>query len=232
MLKSQRRVFKTHFVHFRGRVRVLSSFSTFSTFGSEKPICLGISDYVTEGGVRVPTKPLLHWNFGTRRARLVVLPIRGRNWCFSRSIDLAASDSDSTQIPSTLKDLWTKIPSSSSSKSDALSRSTGRSNAEIVTDFISFKMNKAWTALEKAPDKSFKNKLHGIGLMLLSRVTPSEIFFKSITKDITSVEITYPSSLNSRLVRRRLRHIALRFYRFQTCLSFGFWFAHILIGEL
>ncbi|XP_022953932.1 uncharacterized protein LOC111456340 [Cucurbita moschata] len=207
LVHSQRRVFKTHFVHFRVRVRVLS---TFSTFGSEKPICLGISVYVTEGGVRVPTKPLLHWNFGTRRARLVVFPIRGRNWCFSRSIDLAASDSASSQIPSTLKDLWTKIPSSSSSKSDALSRSTGRSNAEIFTDFISFKMNKAWTALEKAPDKSFKNKLHGIGLMLLSRVTPSEIFLKSITKDITSVEITYPSSLNPRLVRRRLRHIALR----------------------
>lgn len=95
---------------------------------------------MTEGGVRVPTKPLLHWNFGTRRARLVVFPIRGRNWCFSRSIDLAASDSASTQILSTLKDLLTKIPSSSSSKSDALSRGTGRSNAEIVTDFISFKV--------------------------------------------------------------------------------------------
>ncbi|KAG7013948.1 hypothetical protein SDJN02_24117, partial [Cucurbita argyrosperma subsp. argyrosperma] len=99
----------------------------------------GGSSLHPQGGVRVPTKPLLHWNFGTRRARLVVFPIRGRNWCFSRSIDLAASDSASTQIPSTLKDLWTKIPSSSSSKSDVLSRSTGRSNAEIVTDFISFK---------------------------------------------------------------------------------------------
>ncbi|XP_038896483.1 uncharacterized protein LOC120084733 isoform X2 [Benincasa hispida] len=139
------------------------------------------------------------------RARLVVFPIRGRNWCFSRSIDPAASDSASAQTPSTFKDLWTKISSSSSSKSDAVS-----SNAEIVTDFISFKMNKAWTALEKAPHGSFKNKLHGIGLKLLSRVKPSEIFLKSITKDVTSVEITYPSSLNPRLVRRRLRHIALR----------------------
>ncbi|XP_038896484.1 uncharacterized protein LOC120084733 isoform X3 [Benincasa hispida] len=191
------------------------------------------------------------------RARLVVFPIRGRNWCFSRSIDPAASDSASAQTPSTFKDLWTKISSSSSSKSDAVS-----SNAEIVTDFISFKMNKAWTALEKAPHGSFKNKLHGIGLKLLSRVKPSEIFLKSITKDVTSVEITYPSSLNPRLVRRRLRHIALRgaaihrkyfygsvsmlpltsaftvclclfwFYLCQTFLSFGFCFARILIGEL
>lgn len=156
------------------------------------------------------TKHFLHWNFVTMRARLVVFPIRGRNWCFSRSVDPAASDSASTQTPSTLKDLWTKISSPSSSKSDALSSSTSSSNAEIVTDFISFKMNKAWTALEKAPDGSFKNKLHGIGLKLLSRVKPSEIFLKSITKDVTSVEIAYPSSLNPRLVRRRLRHIALR----------------------
>ncbi|CAK9310545.1 unnamed protein product [Citrullus colocynthis] len=144
------------------------------------------------------------------RARLVVFPIRGRNWCFSRSIDPAASDSASAQTPSTFKDLWTKISSSSSSKSDAISSTNASSNAEIVTDFISFKMNKAWTALEKAPDGSFKNKLHGIGLKLLSRVKPSEIFLKSITKDVTSVEITYPSSLDPRLVRRRLRHIALR----------------------
>ncbi|KAA0059352.1 hypothetical protein E5676_scaffold347G001710 [Cucumis melo var. makuwa] len=147
------------------------------------------------------------------RARLVVFPIRGRNWCFSRSIDPTVSDSASAQTPSTFKDLWTKISSSSSSsssKSGALSIANASNNAEIVTDFISFKMNKAWTALEKAPDGSFKNKLHGIGLKLLSRVKPSEIFLKSITKDVTSVETTYPSSLNPRLVRRRLRHIAFR----------------------
>lgn len=145
------------------------------------------------------------------RARLVVFPIRGRNWCFSRSIDPTASESASAQTPSTLKDLWTKISSSSSSsKSDAVSSTTSGSNAEIVADFISFKMNKAWTALEKAPDGSFKHKLHGIGLKLLSRVKPSEIFLKSITRDVTSVEITYPSSINPQLVRRRLRHIALR----------------------
>ncbi|XP_022147092.1 uncharacterized protein LOC111016104 isoform X2 [Momordica charantia] len=144
------------------------------------------------------------------RARLVVFPIRGRNWCFGRSIDPAASDSASSQTPSTLKDLWIRISSSSSSKSDAHSSTTSSSNAEIVTDFISFKMNKAWTALENAPNGSFKNKLHGIGLKLLSRVKPDEIFLKSITKDVTNVEITYPSSLNPRLVRRRLRHIALR----------------------
>ncbi|KVH92893.1 26S proteasome subunit P45 [Cynara cardunculus var. scolymus] len=71
-------------------------------------------------------------------------------------------------------------------------------------------MNKAWSGLEKAPPGSFKNKIHGLGLSLLSRVKPSEIFLKSIPKQLTGVEVVFPSSLNARLVRRRLRHIALR----------------------
>ena len=82
-------------------------------------------------------------------------------------------------------------------------------------------MNNAWIGLEKAPEGSFKNKIHGLvlfcclvvklfitvmflissfffcrlGLRLLSRVKPSEIFLKSISKEITSVEIIYPSRL-------------------------------------
>ncbi|KAF2323686.1 hypothetical protein GH714_036602 [Hevea brasiliensis] len=71
-------------------------------------------------------------------------------------------------------------------------------------------MNRAWMGLEKAPEGSLKNKIHGLGLKLLARVKPSEIFLKSISKEVTDVEITYPSSLNPRLVRRRLRHIAMR----------------------
>uniref|UniRef100_A0A7N0RGN9 Uncharacterized protein n=1 Tax=Kalanchoe fedtschenkoi TaxID=63787 RepID=A0A7N0RGN9_KALFE len=71
-------------------------------------------------------------------------------------------------------------------------------------------MNKAWTGVEQAPQGTFKNKLYGLGLKLLARVKPSEIFLKSITKEVSEVEIVYPTSLNARLVRRRLRHIASR----------------------
>ncbi|CAM8965808.1 unnamed protein product [Rhodiola kirilowii] len=78
------------------------------------------------------------------------------------------------------------------------------------TDFASDKMNKAWTGLEQAPQGTLKNKLYGLGLKLLVRVKPSEIFFKSITKEVSEVEIVYPTSLNARLVLRRLRHIASR----------------------
>jgi len=34
-----------------------------------------------------------------------------------------------------------------------------------------------------------------LGLWLLSRVKPSEIFLKSISKDVTGVEVIYPSRL-------------------------------------
>ncbi|MCD9640293.1 hypothetical protein HAX54_025496 [Datura stramonium] len=137
------------------------------------------------------------------KARLVLFPIRGRNWCFSRSIESSQSEAQSSNTPSTLKDLWKRISSKSTQNSY-------NSNLEVVIDFASDKMNRAWTNLEKAPAGSLKSKLHGLGLRLLSRVKPSEIFLKSIPKEVTRVDITYPSSLNGQLVRRRLRHIALR----------------------
>ncbi|KAK9148500.1 hypothetical protein Scep_007257 [Stephania cephalantha] len=135
------------------------------------------------------------------RARLVVFPIKGRNWCFSRSAESSIHQSDHPKPSLKLKDLWNKI------------RSDGKpitENAETVVDFIAKKMNRAWTGLEIAPEGTFKNKLYGLGLRLLASVNPSEIFLKSISKDITEVEVTYPASLNPRYVRRRLRHMAMR----------------------
>ncbi|TYI24397.1 hypothetical protein ES332_A06G231200v1 [Gossypium tomentosum] len=131
------------------------------------------------------------------KARLVVFPIKGKIWCFSRSIDQSASAFNSANTPSTVKELWKKI----STNSKPLN-----ANAELLVDFISNKMNNAWVGLEKAPEGSFKNKLHGFGLQLLARVKPSEVLLKSISKEVTNVRITYPP----RLVRRRLRHIAMR----------------------
>ncbi|KAK4760806.1 hypothetical protein SAY87_005699 [Trapa incisa] len=137
------------------------------------------------------------------RARLLVFPVKGRNWCFSRSLESssAAVDSASTHTLSGLKELWAKISSNSDIK---------HSNVELLIDFVSNKMNKAWMGLEKAPEGTFKSRLHGLGLRLLARVKPSEMFLKSIDKEVSNVEITYPTSLNERLVRRRLRHIAKR----------------------
>lgn len=38
-----------------------------------------------------------------------------------------------------------------------------------------------------------------MGLKLLSRVKPSEILFKSISKDVTRVDITYPARFDFRI---------------------------------
>lgn len=134
------------------------------------------------------------------RARLVVFPIKGRNWCFTRSLD-SISDSQSSAPPPKLKDLWKKITANGTSPKE---------NVETVADFIANRMNRAWGNLEKAPEGSIKSKVHSVGVKLLSRVKPTEIFLKSVSDDVTKVEITYPASLNPRLVRRRLRHIAMR----------------------
>ncbi|KAJ6823355.1 uncharacterized protein M6B38_384185 [Iris pallida] len=180
------------------------------------------------------------------RARIVVFPIKGRNWCFVRSFDSASAHRSSSSPPPQLKDLWTTITSDGRSVKD---------NAETVSDFVAEKMSRAWSGLEKAPEGSFKSKLHRfLGVRLLSRVKPSEIFLKSVSEDVKKVEITYPASLNPRLVRRRLRHIAMRgsadhkkYFMVQSlCFpprqllvfchcriyhSFGSYSEHILIGE-
>ncbi|KAI3970050.1 hypothetical protein MKX01_015588 [Papaver californicum] len=137
-----------------------------------------------------------------KAARVIVFPIKGRNWCFSRSIERTTTqESESTKPSPKFKDLYKKITSNGKPMNQ---------NVEIITDFFSTKMNKAWAGLGEAPEGSIKNKIHGLGVKLLARVKPSEIFLKSISKDVTNVEITYPTSLNPRLVRRRLRHIAFR----------------------
>ncbi|RZC85840.1 hypothetical protein C5167_026508 [Papaver somniferum] len=136
-----------------------------------------------------------------KAARLIVFPIKGRNWCFSRSIEQTVQESEATKPSPKFKDLYKKI----TSKGKPMNQ-----NVEIITEFFSTKMNKAWAGLGEAPEGSIKNKIHGLGVKLLARVKPSEIFLKSISKDVTNVEITYPTSLNPRLVRRRLRHIAFR----------------------
>ncbi|KAJ4717711.1 K+-H+ exchange-like protein [Melia azedarach] len=136
------------------------------------------------------------------RARLVVFPVKGRNWCFSRSVEpLVTGTASSSHTPTTLKQLWHKFTSSNQHNSN---------NLELIVDFISHKMNNAWINMEKAPHGSLKNKIHGLGLKLLAREKPSEMFLKSISKEVTHLQVIYPSSLNARLVRRRLRHVAMR----------------------
>ena len=79
------------------------------------------------------------------RARLIVFPVKGRNWCFSRSIDPLVSDSGSGITPSTLKDLWRKLSLSSNPNVDSSTNANANpnrwaANAELVVDFASNKV--------------------------------------------------------------------------------------------
>ncbi|KAJ3696212.1 hypothetical protein LUZ60_001589 [Juncus effusus] len=135
------------------------------------------------------------------RARVVVFPIKGRNWCFSRSRDPSNLITTPEHPPPSMKDLWEKVTTRGSRPQE---------KAEACVDFVADKMNLAWSKFEKAPEGSLKSKIHDIGLWLLSQVKPSEIFLKSVSKDVSKLDINYPASLNPRVVRRRLRHIAMR----------------------
>lgn len=134
------------------------------------------------------------------RAKLVVFPVKGRNWCFARCLE-PISSSQASSSPTRYRDLWRKISNTGIMKKE---------NVETVADFFANKMSRAWTGLQNAPEGSIKSKFHSLGVKLLSRVTPTEIFLKSVTEDVKNVEITFPSNLNPRLVRRRLHHVALR----------------------
>lgn len=70
------------------------------------------------------------------RARLVVFPIKGRNWCFTRSIDPAAVESaQASSKPQAWRELWGQLFSGGE-------RRTGQEKVELVVDF----------AAEKVPD--------------------------------------------------------------------------------
>ncbi|XP_006646895.3 uncharacterized protein LOC102714343 [Oryza brachyantha] len=138
------------------------------------------------------------------QARVVVFPVKGRAWCFAcprAAAPAAASDGALPPPPPTVKDLWRGIAGGGRTASE---------NAEAVVDFVADKMNRAWIGLGSAPEGSAKNRIHSFGLKLLSRVRPSEVLLKSVTKDVSMLEIVHPASINPRLVRRRLRHIAVR----------------------
>lgn len=61
----------------------------------------------------------------------MIFPIKGKKWCFSRSVDPFAAQSPSGVTPTTVRGLWKKI----SSESKPIN-----ANAELLVDFISDKV--------------------------------------------------------------------------------------------
>lgn len=63
----------------------------------------------------------------------------------------------------------------------------------MIIIIITMQMNNAWAGLGDAPPGTIKNKIHSLGLRLLSRVPPSEVFLKSISNDVSTLQVLYPS---------------------------------------
>lgn len=72
--------------------------------------------------------------FITMKAKLIVFPIRGRNWCFSRSVDHSLpppSSTASSQSPSSFKELWNNVNNAEKSFN---------AKAELCTDYVADKV--------------------------------------------------------------------------------------------
>ncbi|KAF8685349.1 hypothetical protein HU200_043971 [Digitaria exilis] len=136
------------------------------------------------------------------QARVVVFPVKGRAWCFARPLAPATPAAGGGALPPpTLRDLWRGITSA---------ERTAPEKAESVVDFVADKvletltsirtafgfwwgMNRAWIGFGSAPEGSMKSRIHIFGLKLLSRVRPSEVLLKSVTKDVRALEIVHPA---------------------------------------
>ncbi|KAL3695809.1 hypothetical protein R1sor_009885 [Riccia sorocarpa] len=129
--------------------------------------------------------------------RLVVFPVMGRRWAFS-AVFPTASDGKNVPVGSvrTLLDKFRSTPQNSD-------------RVELISEFVSDKMHEKFTAWGATPEGSIRNRVHSIGQRLLARLGPTESLLKSIHKDTGLVEIVYPQRINSRLVRRRVRHLAM-----------------------
>eukprot|EP00249_Psilotum_nudum_P017137 c26178_g2_i1 orf=154-1026(+) len=131
--------------------------------------------------------------------RVVVFPVLGRRWAFNALplADTAAGTQHGEAV--CLKQVWRRLRNA---------KSLG-DRFELVSHYVSHKMHEKWIALDKAPVGSIRSRVHSVGNKLLARLEPSESFFKSVPKDANKVEIIFPSSISPRLVRRRVRHVAI-----------------------
>ncbi|XP_024537490.1 uncharacterized protein LOC112348696 [Selaginella moellendorffii] len=92
---------------------------------------------------------------------------------------------------------------------------------DIFVRFAEDQMQRKWQDLAAARPGTIRSKIHRQGMKLLAKLEPSEQFFKAIPPDATKINIIHPSSLNSRLARRRLRHLAISGTAFHRRLLYG-----------
>jgi hypothetical protein len=67
-----------------------------------------------------------------------------------------------------------------------------------------------WNKLESARDGTFRNRMYRLAQAVLSREDPHETFLKSVPTGHTEMLVLYPGILKEKVVRRRLRLLALQ----------------------
>lgn len=128
--------------------------------------------------------------------KIFSFPVRGRRWCFSAVVPDVPAGKYSSVV--TLSQLWERLQS--------LHQFTDR--AELMESFVSTKMQTKWSDLGAQTKGSIRHRIYSVGQNLLNRLPAEEQFLKKVPKDTPKVELIFPSSLNPRLVRRRIRHLA------------------------
>jgi hypothetical protein len=129
--------------------------------------------------------------------KIFSFPVRGRrHWCFSAIVPDVPAGKYSSVV--TLRQLWDRL--------QELPQFSDR--AELLESFASTKMQTKWSELGSHPAGTIRHRIYSTGQNLLSRLPAQEQFLKAVPKDTPKVELIFPSSLNPRLVRRRVRYLA------------------------
>ncbi|KAG2488071.1 hypothetical protein HYH03_013374 [Edaphochlamys debaryana] len=131
------------------------------------------------------------------RAKVLVVPVFQKTWLYhvwaeSTPAEAAAAERGAAH--------WTQ-GSTLQEKASLLGKEIG-ANFKAATQ-------KQWKAIQAADEGTFRHRLHQLAQWVLSQEDPTETFLKSLPKQPSALEIIHPSSLKERLVRRRLRRLAL-----------------------
>lgn len=81
---------------------------------------------------------------------------------------------------------------------------------EQVVNKFQQRLGTEWHKLESAREGTIRNRGYRLAQGILSREDPMETFLKTVPTEHASVQVVYPVTLAERLVRRRLRCLALQ----------------------
>ena len=83
------------------------------------------------------------------------------------------------------------------------------------------RFTRGYESMRVSPEGSLLKRVHVAVDHLLSQIVPTEDFLRSLPAKIASADLLYPSGLDPRLIRRRLRMVTLRRIEYHR-LALGF----------